>query len=58
MGGVYSAMNQECQDVADQNSFAEGNTQHLGFAQTKALTNPLDGRRMPKEEGEFMLQLL
>ena len=29
-------MNQECQDVADQQTFAEGDPQHLVFAQTKA----------------------
>jgi len=51
-------MNQESQDLADQHSFAEGNTQHMGFAQSKALSNPIDGRRMPKEKGEFMLRHL
>ena len=40
-------MNQECQDVADQQTFAEGDPQHLVFAQTKALPDPLDDRLMP-----------
>ena len=51
-------MKQECQDVSDQQSFGEGDTQHLVFAQTKALSNPLDGRHMPKEKGEFVLGLI
>ena len=40
LGGVHSAMNQDCQDVADQQTFAEGDPQHLVFAQTKLLSNP------------------
>ena len=40
-------MNQECQEVADQQTFAEGDPQHLVLAQTKALSYPLDVRLMP-----------
>ena len=42
-------MNQECQAVADQQTFAEGDPQHLVFAQTKALPDPRDSRLMPQQ---------
>ena len=51
-------MNQECQDVADQQTFAEGNPQHLVFAQTEALSDPLDGRLMPQQDRAGLLRLL
>ena len=51
-------MNEECQEVADQQSFAEGDPQHLVFAQTKALSEPLDARLMPQQDGEGLLRLL
>ena len=51
-------MNQECQDVADQQTFAEGDPQHLVFAQTKALPDPLDGRLMPQQDRAGLLRLL
>ena len=57
MGGVHSAMNQECQDVTDQQTFAEGDAQHLVFAQTKALSDPLDVRLMPKQGGAGLPRL-
>ena len=58
LSGVHSAMNQECQDVADQQTFAEGDPQHLVFAQTKALPDPLDGRLMPQQDRAGLLRLL
>ena len=58
LGGVNSAMNQECQEVAHRQSIAEGDTQHLAFAQTKALSTPLDGRRMPEEKRRFKVGLI
>ena len=58
LGGVHSAMNQECQDVADQQTFAEGDPQHLVFAQTKALSDPLDKRLMPQQDRAGLLRLL
>ena len=51
-------MNQECQDVADQQTFAKGDPQHLVFAQTKALSDPLNGRLMPQEGRAGLLRLL
>ena len=51
-------MKQECQDVADQQTFAKGDPQHLVFTQTKALSDPLDGRLVPQEDGECQLRLL
>ena len=51
-------MNQECQDVADQQTFAEGDPQHLVFAQTKALPDPLDDRLMPQQDRAGLLRLL
>jgi len=32
LDGVHLAMNQECQDVTDQQTFAEGDPQHLVLA--------------------------
>ena len=43
-------MNQECQDVADQQTFAEGDPQHLVFAQTKLLPNPFYVRLVPTRD--------
>ena len=51
-------MNQECQDVADQQTFAEGDPQHLVLTQTKALSDPLDGRLMPQHDEAGLLRLL
>ena len=51
-------MNQECQDVTDQQTFAEGDPQHLVLTQTKAFSDPLDGRLMPQQDGAGLLRLL
>ena len=51
-------MNQECQDVADQQTFTEGDPQHLVLAQTKALSDPLDVRLMPQLDRAGVLPLL
>ena len=51
-------MNQECQDVADQQTFTEGDPQHLVLGQTKALSYPLDVRLMPQQNGARLLCLL
>ena len=51
-------MNQECQDVTDQQTFAEGDAQHLVFAQAKALSDPLDVCLMPQHSGAGLLRLL
>ena len=51
-------MNQECQDVADQQTFTEGDPQHLVLAQTKALSYPLYVRLMPQQNGARLLCLL
>ena len=32
LSGVHSAMNQECKEVADQQTFAEGDPEHLVLA--------------------------
>ena len=42
-------MNQECHEVADKKTFAEGDPQHLVHTQTKALSYPLDVRLMPQQ---------
>ena len=51
-------MNQDCQDVTDQQTFAESDPQHLVLAQTKALSYPLDVRLMSQQKGERLLRLL
>ena len=51
-------MNHECQDEADQKSFAEGDPQHLVIAQTKALSDPLVVRLMPQQDRAGLLRLL
>ena len=49
---------QECQDLADQQAFAKGDPEHLVLAQTKVLSDPLDVRLMPKQDGAGLLRLL
>ena len=49
---------QECQYVADQQAFAKGDPEHLVLAQTKALSDPLDVRLMPKQDGAGLLRFL
>ena len=48
----------ECQDVADQQAFAKGDPEHLVLAQTKALSDPLDVRFMPKQDRAGLLRFL
>ena len=58
LGGVHSAMNQKCHDEADQQTFAEGDPQHLVFAQTKLLSNPFYVRLVPTRDRVGLLRLL
>ena len=58
LSGVHLAVNHECKEVADQQTFAEGDPEHLGLAQTKALSDPLDVRLMPQQDGAGLLRLL
>ena len=51
-------MNQECQDVTDQQTFTEGDPQHLVLAQTKALSDPLDVCLMPQQDRAGLPRLL
>ena len=51
-------MDQECQKVADQQTFSEGDPRHLVLAQTKALSDPLDIRLMPQQDRAGLLRLL
>ena len=51
-------MNQECQDVADEQTFTEGDPEHLVLAQAKVLSYPLDVRLVPKQNGAYLLCLL
>ena len=51
-------MNQKCHDEADEQTFAEADPQHLVFAQTKALSDPLDGRLVPQQDRASLLRLL
>ena len=43
-------MNQECQQVADEQTFAKGDPEHLVLAQAKAFPDPLDVGLMPENE--------
>ena len=58
LSGVHSAVKQECQEEADQQTFAEGDPEHLVLAQTKSLPDPLDGRLMPQQDRAGLLRLL
>ena len=61
LSGVHwlvNGVNYECQEEADQQAFAEGDPQHLVLAQTKALSDPLDGRLMPQQDRAGLLRLL
>ena len=58
LSGVHSAVNQERQDVADHQTFAKGDPEHLVLAQTKPLPNPLDVSLVPPQEGEGFLRFL
>ena len=51
-------MKQERKEVADQQTFAEGDPQHLVLAQTKAFSDLLDVRLMPLQDGACLLRLL
>ena len=51
-------MKQERKEVADQQTFAEGDPQHLVLAQTKAFSDLLDVRLMPLQDGECRLRFL
>ena len=51
-------MNQECQEVADQQTFAEGDPQHLVLTRTEALSEALNGRLMPQQGGADPPRLL
>ena len=51
-------MNQERQDVADHQTFAKGDPEHLVFTQTKALPDPFDERFVPNQGSEGLLDLL
>ena len=51
-------MNQERQDIADHQTFAKSDPEHLVFAQTKALPNPFDERFVPNQGSEGLLHLL
>ena len=61
LSGVHwlvNGVNHERQDEADQQTFAEGDPQHLVLAQTKALSDPLDVGLVPQQEGKGLLRLL
>ena len=50
LSGIHSAVKQERQEVAHQQTFAEGDPKHLVLTQTKALSDPLDVRLMPQQD--------
>ena len=51
-------MKQECKDVADQQAFAKSDPEHLVLAKAKALSDPLDVRLLPKQDGAGLLRFL
>ena len=53
--GVHSAVKQERQEVADPQTFAKGDPQHLVLAQTKPLPDPFDVGLMPQQDGACLL---
>ena len=50
MAHPASSVNQERQQVADEQTFAKGDPEHLVLAQTKAFPDPLDVGLMPENE--------
>ena len=50
MAQPASAVNQERHQVADEQTFAKGDPEHLVLAQTKAFPDPLDVGLMPENE--------
>ena len=51
-------MNQERQEVADQQTFAKGDPEHLVLAQAKPLPDPLDVRLVPQQDRAGLRRLL
>jgi len=49
---------QERKEVADQQTFAKGDPEHLVLAQTKAISDELEVRLMPLQDGACRLRLL
>ena len=56
LSAVHSAVYQECQEVADQQAFSEGDPKHLVLAQTKSLPDSFDDGLVPKEGREGFLR--
>ena len=57
MAHPASAVNQERQEVADEQTFAKGDPEHLVFAQTKPLPDPLDIGLVPTPDWVDVLRL-
>ena len=57
LSGVHLAVKHECKEVADQQTFAEGDPEHLVLAQAKPLPDPLDVRLMPQQDRVGLLRL-
>ena len=58
LSGVHSAVTQDCQEVADHQTFAKGDPQHLVFSQAQPLPDPFDVGLMPQQDGACLLSLL
>ena len=61
LSGVHwlvNGVNHERQDEADQQTFAEGDPQHLVLAQTKPLSDPLDVGLVPQQDRAGLPRLL
>ena len=52
-----SAVNQERQQVADEQTFAKGDPEHLVLAQTKAFPDPLDVGLIARERASYPFSL-
>ena len=57
LSGVHSAVKHEGQEVANQQTLAKGDPEHLVFAQAKALSDPLDVGLVPTRDWVDILGL-
>ena len=58
MSEIHSAMKQERQEVANQQTFAEGDPKHLVLTQTKTLPDPFDIGLVPQQDRASLPRVL
>ena len=56
--GVHSAVKQEREEIANQQTFAEGDPKHLVLTQTKTLPDPFDIGLVPQQDRASLPRVL